>query len=106
MLVKFSKMHGLGNDFMVVDPVTQKIFFTPEKIRFLANRHFGIGSAQLLVVELPYDTDMDFHYRILNADGSEVQQSVNGARCFARFVTMKCLTNKDMINVSTVSGNI
>jgi diaminopimelate epimerase len=106
MLVKFSKMHGLGNDFMVVDSVTQKIFFTPEKIRFLANRHFGIGFDQLLVVEPPYDPDMDFHYRIFNADGSEVQQCGNGARCFARFVTMKGLTNKDIINVSTVSGNI
>lgn len=99
-------MHGLGNDFMVVDSVTQKVFFTPEKIKFLADRHFGIGFDQLLVVEPPYDPDMDFHYRIFNADGSEVQQCGNGARCFARFVTMKGLTNSKVIKVSTVSGNI
>ncbi|MDD6177439.1 MAG: diaminopimelate epimerase [Ruminobacter sp.] len=106
MLVKFSKMHGLGNDFMVVDAVTQKVFFTPEKIKKLADRHFGIGFDQLLIVEPPYDPDMDFHYRIFNADGSEVQQCGNGARCFMRFVTLKGLAHKKQIKVSTVSGNI
>ncbi len=106
MLIQFSKMHGLGNDFMVVDGVTQKIFFSPEMIRRLADRHFGIGFDQLLLVEPPYDPEQDFHYRIFNADGSEVQQCGNGARCFARFVRLKGLTNKDRIAVSTMSGRI
>ena len=102
----FSKMHGLGNDFMVVDGVTQKVYFTTETIRRLADRHFGIGFDQLLLVEPPYDPEQDFHYRIYNADGSEVQQCGNGARCFARFVRLKGLTNKDRIAVSTMSGRI
>ena len=83
MLINFSKMHGLGNDFMVIDAVTQKVFLSTDKIKQLADRHFGIGFDQLLIVEPPYDPDMDFHYRIFNADGSEVQQCGNGARCFA-----------------------
>ena len=89
MKLFFSKMHGLGNDFMVVDGVTQKVYFTTETIRRLADRHFGIGFDQLLLVEPPYDPEQDFHYRIYNADGSEVQQCGNGARCFARFVRLK-----------------
>ncbi|GAM77425.1 diaminopimelate epimerase [Vibrio ishigakensis] len=102
----FSKMHGLGNDFMVVDCITQNIFFSPELIRRLADRHTGVGFDQLLVVEAPYDPETDFHYRIFNADGSEVEQCGNGARCFARFVTMKGLTNKYSIRVSTKKGKI
>ncbi len=102
----FSKMHGLGNDFMVVDCVTQNIFFSPDLIRRLADRHTGVGFDQLLVVEAPYDPDTDFHYRIFNADGSEVEQCGNGARCFARFVRMKGLTNKYSINVSTKKGKM
>ncbi|GAM56339.1 diaminopimelate epimerase [Vibrio ishigakensis] len=102
----FSKMHGLGNDFMVVDCITQNIFFSPELIRRLAGRHTGVGFDQLLVVEAPYDPETDFHYRIFNADGSEVEQCGNGARCFARFVTMKGLTNKYSIRVSTKKGKI
>nr|WP_232818281.1 diaminopimelate epimerase [Zobellella maritima] len=102
----FSKMHGLGNDFMVVDGVTQKVFFNPEVIRQLADRHFGIGFDQLLLVEPPYDPELDFHYRIFNADGSEVEQCGNGARCFARFVRLKGLTNKDRVRVSTQKGTI
>jgi diaminopimelate epimerase len=102
----FSKMHGLGNDFMVVDCVTQNIFFSPDLIRRLANRHTGVGFDQLLVVEAPYDPESDFHYRIFNADGSEVEQCGNGARCFARFVRMKGLTNKYTINVSTKKGKM
>ena len=70
MLLRFTKMHGLGNDFMVVDGVTQKIFFSPELIKKLADRHFGIGFDQLLLVEPPFDPEVDFHYRIFNADGS------------------------------------
>ena len=77
--MQFSKMHGLGNDFMVVDAVTQNVFFSPELIRRLADRHVGVGFDQLLVVEPPYDPDLDFHYRIFNADGSEVSQCGNGA---------------------------
>lgn len=106
MLIQFSKMHGLGNDFMVVDGVTQRVFFNTETIRKLSDRHFGIGFDQLLLVEPPYDPDLDFHYRIFNADGSEVQQCGNGARCFARFVRLKGLINKDKIAVSTMSGRI
>ncbi|NOH81821.1 diaminopimelate epimerase [Vibrio sp. RE86] len=102
----FSKMHGLGNDFMVVDCITQNIFFSPDLIRRLADRHTGIGFDQLLVVEAPYDPETDFHYRIFNADGSEVEQCGNGARCFARFVRMKGLTNKYSIGVSTKKGKM
>ncbi|MGF1911647.1 diaminopimelate epimerase [Vibrio kasasachensis] len=102
----FSKMHGLGNDFMVVDCITQNIFFSPDLIRRLADRNTGVGFDQLLVVEAPYDPESDFHYRIFNADGSEVEQCGNGARCFARFVRMKGLTNKYIIGVSTKKGKI
>lgn len=102
----FSKMHGLGNDFMVVDCITQNIFFSPDLIRRLADRHTGVGFDQLLIVEAPYDPETDFHYRIFNADGSEVEQCGNGARCFARFVKMKGLTNKFNINVSTKKGKM
>ena len=102
----FSKMHGLGNDFMVVDCITQNVFFSPELIRRLADRHTGVGFDQLLMVEAPYDPETDFHYRIFNADGSEVEQCGNGARCFATFVRMKGLTNKFSINVSTKKGKI
>jgi diaminopimelate epimerase len=105
-LIQFTKMHGLGNDFMVVDGVTQNVFFSPEQIRRLADRNFGIGFDQLLLVEPPYDPDLDFHYRIFNADGSEVEQCGNGARCFARFVRNKGLTNKNKIRVSTSSGKM
>ena len=104
--MQFSKMHGLGNDFMVVDAVTQNVFFSPELIRRLADRHLGVGFDQLLVVEPPYDPDLDFHYRIFNADGSEVSQCGNGARCFARFVRLKGLTNKRDIRVSTSNGRM
>ncbi|MGF1763498.1 diaminopimelate epimerase [Aliivibrio kagoshimensis] len=102
----FSKMHGLGNDFMVVDCITQHIFFSPELIRRLADRHTGIGFDQLLVVEAPYDPETDFHYRIFNSDGSEVEQCGNGARCFARFVRAKGLTNKYQVSVSTKKGKM
>jgi diaminopimelate epimerase len=106
MLVNFSKMHGLGNDFMVIDNVTQSIYLSTEQIKRLADRNFGIGFDQLLIVEPPYDPDLDFHYRIFNADGSEVAQCGNGARCFARFVRMKGLINKTKIKVSTQSGKM
>ncbi|GAB1038126.1 MAG: diaminopimelate epimerase [Shewanella algae] len=105
-MIHFTKMHGLGNDFMVVDGVTQNVYFSPEQIRRLADRNFGIGFDQLLLVEPPYDPDLDFHYRIFNADGSEVEQCGNGARCFARFVRNKGLTQKYKIKVSTSSGKM
>jgi len=106
MLVNFSKMHGLGNDFLVIDNVTQNVYLSTEQIKLLANRNFGVGFDQVLVVEPPYDPDLDFHYRIFNADGSEVGQCGNGARCFAKFVRLKSLTNKHKIKVSTQSGKM
>lgn len=104
--MQFSKMHGLGNDFMVVDAVTQNVFFSTETIKKLSNRHTGIGFDQLLLVEAPYEPELDFHYRIFNADGSEVAQCGNGARCFARFVQLKGLTKKRTIKVSTAKGKM
>ena len=104
--MQFSKMHGLGNDFMVIDGVTQSVLLTDELIRKLADRHRGVGFDQLLLVEAPYDPDLDFHYRIFNADGSEVSQCGNGARCFARFVSLKGLTDKQDIKVSTANGKM
>ncbi len=106
MQIQFSKMHGLGNDFMVVDNVTQNVYFSQDKIQQLADRHFGIGFDQLLMVEPPYDPDQDFHYRIFNADGTEVNQCGNGARCFARFVKLKGLINRNKILVSTKAGKM
>ncbi|MGL5291965.1 MAG: diaminopimelate epimerase [Vibrionaceae bacterium] len=104
--MQFSKMHGLGNDFMVVDVVTQNGYFSPDLIRRLADRNRGIGFDQLLLVEPPYDPDSDFHYRIFNANGSEVSQCGNGARCLARFVQLKGLTNKSLLKVSTQAGKL
>ena len=106
MLLHFTKMHGLGNDFMVIDMVSQNVRLPPEKIRRLADRRFGIGFDQLLMVEAPTHPDMDFRYRIFNADGSEVEQCGNGARCFAKFVRDKKLVGRDCINVQTAGGNI
>ncbi len=106
MLVNFSKMHGLGNDFVVIDNLTQNVFFSKDKIRQLADRNFGVGFDQMLLVEPPYDPDQDFQYRIFNADGSEVSQCGNGARCFGRFVKMKGLINRNKIVVSTKAGRM
>ena len=92
----------MGNDFVVVDCITQNVFFSPDLIRRLADRNTGIGFDQLLIVEAPYDPETDFHYRIFNSDGGEVEQCGNGARCFARFVRMKGLTNKYKINVRSM----
>lgn len=104
MLIRFTKMHGLGNDFMVIDLVTQKVRLSRNKIAKLADRHWGVGFDQLLLVEPPTDPDMDFRYRIFNADGSEVEHCGNGARCFARFVRDKRLTSKTEIAVETAKG--
>ncbi len=106
MSLKFTKMHGLGNDFVVFDAINQTLNLTSEQVRFLADRRFGIGCDQLLLVEPAQQPGVDFRYRIFNADGSEVQQCGNGARCFARFVRDKGLTDKDTIVVETASGII
>ena len=102
-------MHGLGNDFVVIDAISQTVELTAEQIRFIADRRFGVGCDQLLMVESPDQTQagsVDFKYRIFNADGSEVEQCGNGARCFARFVREKNLSSKDTIVVETFSGII
>ena len=104
--LRFTKMHGLGNDFMVIDGVTQHLQFTEAQIRSLADRHVGVGFDQMLLVEPPNRPDVDFRYRIFNADGSEVEQCGNGARCFARFVRDQRLTNKRVIRVETSGGQI
>jgi diaminopimelate epimerase len=104
MKVEFTKMHGLGNDFMVIDLVSQQISLGRELIQGLANRNFGVGFDQLLLVESPEQPDVDFKYRIFNADGSEVEQCGNGVRCFARFVHERGLTRKKRIRVATKSG--
>ena len=106
MLIEFTKMHGLGNDFMVIDLVTQRMTLTPELIRLLANRQIGVGFDQLLIVEPPSRPDIDFKYRIFNADGSEVSQCGNGARCFASFVQARKLSFKQRLRVETSSGII
>ena len=104
MFLEFTKMHGLGNDFMVVDLISQKAFLDTVTIQRLADRHFGIGFDQLLIVEPPDVPTADFKYRIFNADGSEVEQCGNGVRCFARFVHERQLTTKTKIKVQTKAG--
>ncbi|OOS25549.1 diaminopimelate epimerase [Moraxella pluranimalium] len=106
MLIEFTKMHGLGNDFMVIDLVTQRMTLTPELVRLLADRRIGVGFDQLLIVEPPSRPDVDFKYRIFNADGSEVSQCGNGARCFASFVQARKLSFKQRLRVETASGII
>jgi diaminopimelate epimerase len=106
MKFRFSKMQGLGNDFVVIDGVRQSIALTSGQIRFLADRHFGIGCDQLLLVERAERPDADFRYRIFNADGGEVEQCGNGARCFARFAHEQGLTEKREIRVETLRGVI
>ncbi|EXJ13463.1 diaminopimelate epimerase [Imhoffiella purpurea] len=106
MRLRFTKMQGLGNDFAVFDAISQTIDPDPGWIRRLADRRFGIGCDQVLLVEPPRLPDTDFHYRIFNADGSEVEQCGNGARCFARFVRDQGMTDKDAIPVGTAAGAI
>lgn len=106
MQLSFTKMHGLGNDFIVIDTTEQPFTLSTARIKQLSNRNFGIGFDQLLVVEAPASSDVDFTYRIFNADGGEVEQCGNGARCFARYVTDKKLTTKKEIQVATNTGNI
>jgi diaminopimelate epimerase len=102
--INFTKMHGLGNDFIVVDNTDGSVQFENERIRALSNRHTGIGFDQLLIVQSPSVSNAEFDYRIFNADGEEVEHCGNGARCFARYVIDKGLTNNTEINVNTSSG--
>ncbi len=106
MLYPFTKMQGLGNDFVVFDAVSHPVALNQEQIRRLADRHFGVGCDQVLLVEPSRHPDQDFYYRIFNADGSEVEQCGNGARCFARFVRERGLTGKTEIKVGTKAGEI
>jgi diaminopimelate epimerase len=105
MKFKFTKMHGLGNDFVVIDAITQAVAFRPEQLRMLADRHFGIGCDQILLIE-PAQANADFRYRIFNADGGEVEQCGNGARCFVRYVHDHGMTAKKEIRVETLAGLI
>lgn len=104
MKIRFTKMHGLGNDFVMIDAISQKISMTPERARRLADRHFGIGCDQVLVVEPPVSAEADFRYRIFNHDGTEVENCGNGARCFAVFVRQRKLTGKRVIHAETAGG--
>lgn len=106
MLLRFTKMHGIGNDFMVLDLISQHAHIQAKHVRQWADRYTGVGFDQLLLVETPSTPDVDFRYRIFNADGSEVEQCGNGARCFARFVVDKRLTVKKRIRVETRGGLI
>ncbi|MBL3598522.1 MAG: diaminopimelate epimerase [gamma proteobacterium endosymbiont of Lamellibrachia anaximandri] len=106
MQFTFTKMHGLGNDFVVIDAISQQLELTQQQLRFIADRRFGIGCDQILLVESPRDAATDFHYRIFNPDGSEVEQCGNGARCFAHFVRDKGLSSKKEIPVGTAAGQI
>lgn len=106
MLLKFTKMHGAGNDFVVLDGIRQRISLSREQLRLLADRHFGVGCDQILLVEKAHDISADFRYRIFNADGGEVEQCGNGARCFVRFVHDQKLTSKPEIVVETHNGLI
>ncbi|MAT91026.1 MAG: diaminopimelate epimerase [Halioglobus sp.] len=106
MRLQFTKMHGAGNDFVMLDGISQHFRLQQKHIRALADRHFGVGCDQVLLVEAPRDPAVDFRYRIFNADGQEVEQCGNGARCFARFVRERKLTSKRVISVETAAGVI
>jgi diaminopimelate epimerase len=106
MMLRFTKMHGLGNDFVVFNAIDQQVRLSAEQCRHIANRQFGVGCDQILLVEPSRETGTDFHYRIFNADGSEVEQCGNGARCFARFVRDQGLTDKQTIDVGTRAGRL
>jgi diaminopimelate epimerase len=106
MKLRFTKMQGTGNDFVMLDGVRQKVELSRDQVRRLADRRFGIGADQILLVEPPSSDGVDFRYRIFNADGGEVEQCGNGARCFVRFVRDQQLTDKSAIRVETLSGII
>ncbi|MBT8506731.1 diaminopimelate epimerase [Coxiella-like endosymbiont of Rhipicephalus sanguineus] len=103
MKINFTKMHGLGNDFVVIDATKQPFQMTTSQIQKMANRRLGVGFDQLLVIELPKDPTIDFHFRIFNTDGSEVSQCGNGARCIARYIRANQLTERDEFRVSTLN---
>ncbi len=106
MRLRFTKMHGCGNDFIIIDGLTQTVKLSPERIRALADRHMGIGCDQLLIVEAPSKPELDFAYRIYNNDGNQVEHCGNGARCFAKFVRDRKLTANTTINVETVNRQL
>ncbi|MDM5175918.1 diaminopimelate epimerase [Massilia sp. DJPM01] len=106
MKLKFTKMHGAGNDFIVIDAISQQVDFSPAQWQRLADRRFGIGADQILVVEKPRNAECDFRYRIFNNDGGEVEQCGNGARAFVKFVTDKGMTRQTSIRVETMKGVI
>ena len=106
MKLKFTKMHGAGNDFVVLDGYSQDLALTPERVRALADRHFGIGADQLLLVEKPTVDGVDFRYRIFNCDGGEVEHCGNGARCFVKFVRDRKLTDSNRVRVQVQKGTI
>ncbi|CUA98107.1 diaminopimelate epimerase [Thiomonas bhubaneswarensis] len=106
MQLAFTKMHGAGNDFVVLDATRAPIALSAAQLRLLADRHFGVGADQILMVEPPPSSEVDFRYRIFNADGGEVEQCGNGARCFVAYVHGKGLTDKRRIRVQTLSGII
>ena len=106
MKINFTKMQGAGNDFVVLDAINQKVELDATRVRRIADRHFGVGCDQLLLIEPPRTAGTDFYYRIFNADGGEVQHCGNGARCFMRYVRDKGLTSKSEIRVETLSGVI
>jgi len=106
MIIDFTKMHGLGNDFVVIDAVSQQITLNEPRLRLIADRRFGVGCDQILLVEPARSPDTEFYYRIYNADGGEVEQCGNGARCFARFVHEQGLTGSTEIAVGTAGGDI
>jgi diaminopimelate epimerase len=105
-MIRFTKMQGLGNDFVVIDGIRQAVYLDEAQLRQIADRHFGVGCDQILLVEPPISADADFHYRIFNADGSEVAQCGNGARCLARFVREHGLIDRDRIRVETAAGRM
>ena len=106
MKIPFTKMHGLGNDFMVLDLTGKQVELTPEKIRTLSDRNFGVGFDQLLLVEESDSDAVDFHYRIFNTDGSEVEHCGNGARCIAMYVHDKELSRKNPVKVKTINRSL
>lgn len=104
MQLRFAKMHGLGNDFVIFDAVNQDVQLSSEQLRWIADRNLGVGCDQILVVRSANEIDIDFNYQIYNSNGDEVEQCGNGARCIGRFVELNELTSKSSINIKTISG--
>lgn len=104
MQLRFAKMHGLGNDFVVFDAVNQNVVLSEEQLRWIADRRLGVGCDQILVIKPAQDAEVDFNYQIFNSNGEEVEQCGNGARCVGRFLVLNGLTDKTLINIKTISG--